>query len=106
MTSRELKLLGVDGITAKPTLMIYVSADGVLRCKPLLIFKGKDAQKNSCIKKEMAQYDSGVVVQWNPKAYCNAAVMIRWLKTQYKYATDGLPTPHLKRFLSFNVFKG
>lgn len=47
------------------TLMVYVSADGILRSKLLLIFKGKDAQKNSRIKKEMAQYDSGVVVQYN-----------------------------------------
>lgn len=52
------------------TLMIYVSADGVSRCKPLLIFRRKDAQKISRIEKEMTQYDPEVVMQWNPKAFC------------------------------------
>lgn len=44
------------------TLMIYVSADGIMRCKPLLIFKGSTAPKNARIRKEMTKYDSGVVV--------------------------------------------
>lgn len=88
------------------TLMVYVSADGVNRCKPLLIFKGKDATKNARIRKEMTAYDPSVLVQWNPKAYCNAEVMIRWLKHQYKYATHGFITPATKRFLSLDVFSG
>lgn len=58
------------------TLMIYVFADGVPRCKPLLILKGTVGPKNSIIRKEMTKYDSDVVVQWNPKAYCNDQVMI------------------------------
>ena len=33
--------------------MIYISADGKNCCKPLLIFKGKDKQKNTYIKMEM-----------------------------------------------------
>ena len=88
------------------TLMIYISADGINRCKPLLIFKGKDGQKNTRIRKEMTMYDPGVTVQWNPKAYCNAEVMIRWLKTQYKFATVGFTTPSTARFLSLDVFSG
>ena len=88
------------------TLMIYVSADGIMRCKPLLIFKGSTAPKNARIRKEMTKYDSGVVVQWNPKAYCNAEVMIRWLKHQYKYATQGFVTPNTKRLLTLDVFSG
>lgn len=44
------------------TFMVYVSTDGVSRCKPLLIFRGKEVQKNSRIKKEIAQYDPGVVI--------------------------------------------
>lgn len=54
----------------------------------------------------MTQYDSGVIVQWNPKAYCNSEVMIRWLKYQYKYATNGFPMPSTQRFLSSDVFSG
>ena len=86
------------------TLMIYVSADGINRCKPLLIFKGQDRTKCSRIKKVMTQYDSGVVVQWDPKAYCNGKVMCRWLKQQYKYATLGLHNANTRRFLSLDVF--
>ena len=59
------------------TLMIYVSADGINLCKPLLIVIGQDSTKCSRIK---TQYDSGVVVQWDPKAYGNGKVMCRWLK--------------------------
>ena len=88
------------------TLMIYVSADGVNRCKPLLIFKGQDGPINSRIRKEMTMYDSGVIVQWNVKAYCNVEVMIRWLKQQYKYATVGLHDTNTRRFLSLDVFAG
>lgn len=69
--------------------MIYVSADGINRCKPLLIFKGKDGAKNSRIKKEISQYHTGVSVQWNDTAWSNTTVMTRWLKNQYKYATVG-----------------
>ena len=86
--------------------MIYVSANGIKRCKPLLIFKGTSGSKNHRIKKKMTQYDPGVVVQWNPKAYCNSEVMIKWLKQQYKYATEGFTTPTTKRLLTLDVFSG
>lgn len=78
------------------TLMIYVSADGVLRCKPLIIFKGSPGPKNSTIRKEMTKYDSGVIVQWNKKAYCNGDVMISWLQNQYKNAIIGLRDSNTK----------
>ena len=55
---------------------------------------------------EMTLYDPGVVVQWNPKAYCNAEVMIRWLKHQYKHATQGFITPSTQRLLTLDVFAG
>lgn len=84
--------------------MIYISADEIKRCKPLLIFKGSTGAKNACIKKKMTQYDTEVVVQWNPKAYCNAEVMIRWLKQQYKYATHGFITSDTSRLLTLDVF--
>ena len=59
------------------TLMVYMSADGVNRCKPLLIFHGKDIPKNKEIQAEMKKYDSGVVVIWNEQAWCNVTVMIQ-----------------------------
>ena len=88
------------------TLMIYVSANGMKRCKPLLIFKGTSGSKNHRIKKEMTQYDPGVVVQWNPKAYCNSEVMIRWLKQQYKYATKRFTTSATRCLFTLDVFSG
>lgn len=84
--------------------MLYVSANDVSRCKPLLIFREKDGDKNTRIKKEMTQYDSEVVVQWNDKTYCNATVMTKWLKQQYKYATIELHNSTIKRLLFLNVF--
>lgn len=54
----------------------------------------------------MIQYNPEVVVQWNPKVYCNAKVMIRWLKQQYKYATHGFVTSGIPRLLSLDVFAG
>lgn len=92
------------------TLMLYVSADGVNRCKPLIIFKGKDGAKNSRIKKEMTRYHSGVTVQWNDTAWSNTTIMIRWLKYQYKFATIGVShggfSHGLPRLLSLDVFRG
>ena len=84
--------------------MIYVSADDINRCKPLLIFKSKDDTKCSRIKKKMTQYDSRVVIQWDSKTYCNVKVMIRWLKNQYKYATIDLQNANIRRLLSLDVF--
>lgn len=88
------------------TLMLYVFVDEMLRCKPFLIFKGKDGLKNNIIKKKMIKYDHDVVVQWNKKVYCNAQIMINWLQNQYKYAIVGFHNSHTKRFLSLNVFFG
>ena len=88
------------------TLMLYVSADGIPRCKPLLIFKGKDGVKNNSIRKEMTKYDKGVVVQWNSKAYFNSIVRCRWLRQQYKYATEGFLSSSTKRLLTLDVFAG
>ena len=88
--------------------MVYVTADGIPHCRPLLIFKGSTGEKNSTIKKEMRQYDERVRVQWNPKAYCNSDVMVKWLREQYAYASPTFfdrKKPH-PRLLSLDVFKG
>ena len=87
--------------------MIYVSADEINRCKPLLIFKEKDEIKNSRIKKKMSQYHTRVTIQWNETAWSNTTIMIRWLKHQYKYATIGFTNRDAtSRLLTLNVFRG
>ena len=45
------------------TLQIMVNADGIRRCKPLLIFKGADGKKNQRIQKEIQSYYAGVSVK-------------------------------------------
>ena len=87
------------------TLQLLVSADGVNRCKPLLLFQGKGVLSTR-LKKEISQYDPGVVVQWNPKAYANTETTLRWLKQQYKYATIGFSTGNPERLLCLDVFRG
>src|SRR5271156_3310612 len=51
------------------TLQIILHADGVLRCKPLLIFHGKGDRFgrpiDSGLKAETKKYDPRVVVVWN-----------------------------------------
>ena len=86
------------------TLMIYVSADGLNRCKPLLIFKGQG--KFIAMKKEMKKYHNDVVVQWNGKAYCNSEVMVYWLKHMYRLATPDFTHTKSFRLLSLDVFAG
>ena len=86
------------------TLQIYVSADGLMHCKPLLIFKGLG--KHASIKKEMQKYHKGVVVQWNKKAYCNTEVMLYWLQHMYRLATPDRLQARPPRLLSLDVFAG
>jgi hypothetical protein len=52
------------------TLQIAVFADGVMRRKPLLIFKGKQKGDNRR-KIEQKEYHPGVVVIFNEKAWAN-----------------------------------
>jgi len=58
------------------TLQIVVFTDGVLRCKPLLIFKGKPKSKDyrRCIEAE--RYYPGVIIIFNKKAYANTTNLI------------------------------
>jgi hypothetical protein len=86
------------------TQMLYVFADDIARCKSLFIFKSKNEIKNNTIKKEMSKYDKRVVIQWNSKAYCNAIVMIRWLRQQYKYVTEKFINSFTKRFFFWMCF--
>ena len=62
------------------TLQIAVFADGIIRCKLLLIFKGKLKVKDYCCCAEYKQYHPSVVVIFNKKAYANTSNLINWVK--------------------------
>jgi hypothetical protein len=63
------------------TLQIILHADGVLRCKPLLIFHGKGDKKGKPVDgrllAEYKQYNFRVVVSFNTKAYANTDIMLQ-----------------------------
>ncbi|KAF7888121.1 uncharacterized protein EAF02_002662 [Botrytis sinoallii] len=58
------------------TLQNLVSADGVPRCKPLLIFKGAEGVGPSTRRAEARKYHKGVDVIFNPKGYCNTEELL------------------------------
>ena len=69
------------------TLQVCVSADGVPRCQPLLIFHGAPRLGNCRWKEEMRKYAIGVDVMWNLKAYANEDTMLHWLKYLYQFSS-------------------
>jgi hypothetical protein len=74
------------------TLQILVHADGIQRCRPLLIFHGKNQDyrqkpKWSSLKQEYKLYNSRVEVMFNPKAWSNAELMVEWIKHLYTPST-------------------
>jgi hypothetical protein len=98
------------------TLQILVHADGIQRCKPLLVFHGKNQdhkQKpvSSNLKKEYKLYDSRVEVMFNPKAWSNTDLMVEWIKHLYTSSTNypffpRHSTQRPPRLLSLDVFSG
>jgi hypothetical protein len=62
------------------TLQIAVFADGVMRIKPLLMFKGKIHSKDSRRRAEYKKYHPNVVVIFNEKAWANTSNLIDWVK--------------------------
>ena len=53
------------------TLQLTVFADGILRAKALLIFRGSPNLKDKYRITEVKQYYPDVIVVWNQKAYSN-----------------------------------
>jgi hypothetical protein len=85
------------------TLQIYVSADRVACCKPLMMFKGKpkgDYRRRAEAKK----YHPSVVVIFNEKAYANTSNLIDWVKNQYSIASAYPLCNNEPRFLSLDAF--
>jgi hypothetical protein len=68
------------------TLQIAVFADGVMHCKPLLMFKGKPKGDNRR-KAEQKRYHPSVVVIFNKKAWANTSNLLDWVKNQYSTAS-------------------
>ena len=64
-------------IKRQATLMITACADGVLRIKPLIIFRGEDS--SHWYDKERACYDPRVWVIFNNKAESNEQVTLDWI---------------------------
>jgi hypothetical protein len=98
------------------TLQILVHADGIQRCKPLLIFYGKNQDhtqkpKVGNLKQEYNLYDSRVEVMFNLKAWSNADLMVEWIKHIYTPLTNYPCFPRNSiqrppRFISLDIFAG
>jgi len=65
------------------TVILCVFADGAMRVKPLLLFKGAevltrthDQQRRAS---EIARYDPRIAVYFNPNAYANETVLLHWI---------------------------
>jgi hypothetical protein len=86
------------------TLQIIVFADGIMRCKPLLMFKGKPKVRDYRRKAEYKKYHPGVVVIFNDKAYANTSNLIDWVKNQYSTASAYPLRDNEPRFLSLDAF--
>ena len=86
------------------TLQIIVFADGVLRCKPLLMFKGKLKVKDYRRWAKYKAYYPRVVVIFNKKAYANTSNLIDWVKNQYSTASAYPLCNNKPWFLSLNAF--
>jgi hypothetical protein len=98
------------------TLQILVHADGIPRCKPLLIFHGacdkRQHPKWPVLKKEYKLYDKRVAVIFNPKAWSNTDLMVEWIRYHYTPFSTNYPffqrnSPQRPpRLLSLDVFSG
>jgi len=58
------------------TLQIAVFADGVQRCKPLLMFKGKPGKGDPRCRAKYKKYRLGVVVIFNKKAWTSTSNLL------------------------------
>jgi hypothetical protein len=75
------------------TLQILGQADGISRCKPLLIFHGNNEDhrqkpKADSLRTKYKLYDPRVEVMFSPKASSNAGLMVEWIKQMYTSSTN------------------
>jgi Tc5 transposase DNA-binding domain len=86
------------------TLQIIVFADGIARCKPLLMFHGKPTSKDRRRIAEMRKYHPGVIVIFNEKAYANTSNLVTWVKRQYSVASAYPSSDREPRLLCLDAF--
>jgi hypothetical protein len=68
------------------TLQVCVYANGVMRCKPLLIFH-RDPIGDKCRRVEEKLYDKRVEVAFNKTAWADGTNLRDWVKKQYAPAS-------------------
>lgn len=72
------------------TVQLTVFADGVARVKPLIFYR--ELGVGAGVIEEMKEYDSRVVVKFNPTTYANSENIIQWLDEQVIPVLDEQPT--------------
>jgi hypothetical protein len=82
---------------------VCVFADGINRCKPLLIFHG-DPVGDKRRRAEEKLYDSRVCTAFNKTAWADSTNLKDWVKKQYKTASPYLTSENEPRFLSLDAF--
>jgi hypothetical protein len=66
----------------KATLLLSIFADGLGRLKPKLIFEGAEPPKGKIMQREGHLYHPGVTVEFNPTAYNNEKLFLKWLNEE------------------------
>jgi len=61
------------------TLMLTACADRELCCKPILIFYSSSTVEQQPCKEAQKKYHSGVTVYFNPTAYSNEEITMKWI---------------------------
>ena len=91
-------------VKRQATLMITACADGVLRLKPLIIFRGDDSSQS--YDEERTCYDKRVRVIFNSKAYSNEEVTLDWIHQDLLPAITSDGDISDPRLLALDVFAG
>jgi hypothetical protein len=85
------------------TLQVCVFADGINRCKPLLIFHGDPiGDKRRHVEEKL--YDPRVCTAFNKTAWADGTNLKDWVKKQYATASPYFKSENEPRFLSLDAF--
>jgi DDE superfamily endonuclease len=85
------------------TLQVCVFADGINRCKPLLIFHGHPIGDKRRIAEEKL-YDCRVHTAFNKTAWADGTNLKDWVRRQYRTASPYFANENEPRFLSLDAF--
>ncbi|KAM5358326.1 hypothetical protein ACJZ2D_015395 [Fusarium nematophilum] len=88
----------------KGTLILSIFADGFGRLKPKLIFEGAEPPKGKILLREGHLYHPGVTVEFNPTAYNNKKLFLKWLNEEVIPCKSSKPwTPTEKRVMTTHI---